>query len=350
VITSRGGPSFGQALAALALSVLLACAVDSSTGGEDPPPGGELPGSLAAEYPGDVGIASDPDVLFHSDFESGLTGWTSYTNDPAHISVITDGGLSHAGSKFLRARVTRTQLASDAEISANARIDLPQRVPELYWRFHARFVGQTASPVHWVRVAAGTPAWNSDGLANTVPPADQGFWFDVDANASKLLHFYVYWHQMRSGRCNNGTAVPGCAGDQGVTYYYGNRFSPAGQTGFPADTWVCIEIRAKANTVGQPNGELSLWVDDDLVGEYRTGEPRGVWLRDNFYSWGPYFSDVQAFEGFDFRTNADVLLKRVVLDAYYEEGSLPVGAPEEQVILYDDVVVATSRVGCRRTT
>jgi hypothetical protein len=37
---------------------------------------------------------------------------------------------------------------------------------------------------------------------------------------------------MRSGRCNDGSATPGCAGDQGTTYYYGNNFNPAGQTAF----------------------------------------------------------------------------------------------------------------------
>jgi len=56
---------------------------------------------------------------------------------------------------------------------------------------------------------------------------------------------------------------------------------------------------------------------------------------------------VQAFEGFDFRSSADVLPKRITLDAYYERGTLPADAPEAQVIHYDDVVVATSRIGCR---
>jgi hypothetical protein len=35
------------------------------------------------------------------------------------------------------------------------------------------------------------------------------------------------------------------------------------------------------------------------------------------------------------------------LGAYYERGTLPADAPESQVILYDDVVVATARIGCR---
>jgi len=37
----------------------------------------------------------------------------------------------------------------------------------------------------------------------------------------------------------------------------------------------------------------------------------------------------------------------VTLAASYERGTLPDDAPEAQVILYDDVVVATSRIGCR---
>jgi len=304
-------------------------------------------GFISTQYPRDVGIASDARVLFASDFENGLAGWTRYTNNTDQIAVLTDATLAHAGSKYLRAQVTRTQLASTANISANAQYDFARRVPEVYWRFHTRFVGQTASPHHWVRVGAGTPTYQSDGLANTVPPGNQGFWFDLDASQTKTFAFYVYWYKMRSGRCNDGSATPGCAGDQGTTYYYGNNFNPAGQTAFAADSWFCLEIRTKANTVGQSDGELTLWKDDALVGEYKPGTPRGRWLRDNFYSWGQYFVDEQAFEGFDFRSDADVLLKRVTLDAYYQVDTLPASAPEAQVILYDDVVVATSRIGCR---
>jgi hypothetical protein len=48
-----------------------------------------------------------------------------------------------------------------------------------------------------------------------------------------------------------------------------------------------------------------------------------------------------------------VLVKRITLDTYYEKGSLDARianglvAPETQTILYDDVVVATARVGCK---
>ena len=107
------------------------------------------------------------------------------------------------------------------------------------------------------------------------------------------------------------------------------------------------------SVVGSSDGELALWVDDALVGDYKPGAPHGRWLRDNFYTWGPYYQDMGPFEGFDFRSSADVLVKRITLDAYYVMGSLDariaagLAAPETQTILYDDVVVATSRIGCK---
>ena len=87
----------------------------------------------------------------------------------------------------------------------------------------------------------------------------------------------------------------------------------------------------------------------------------GTWLRAQFHPGGCEFSactDPVPFEGFDFRSSGDVLFKEVFLDAYYELGSwertrdelvdmgLTVG--EESTILYDDIVVATERIGCRR--
>jgi hypothetical protein len=290
-------------------------------------------------------------VIFHSDFEDDFSGWTRHTQNPDRLDVIDDFTLSHAGQRYLRAQVTRTDLAQDTYVGVNAQLDFSRRVPQVFVRFYARFVGQTATPHHWVRLAAGTQGFQTDGLANTRPLGDDGFWFDLDARRDQRFNFYVYWYEMRSGRCNDGSAVPGCAGDQGNTYYYGNNFTPADQDPFTRDAWFCLEFMAKANSVGSDDGELALWKDDQLVGHYQPGSPRGRWLRDNFYTWGQYYQDEQAFEGFDFRSSEDVLFKRFTLDAYYEEGSLnnyamELPTPEAQIILYDDVVIAEERIGC----
>ena len=60
--------------------------------------------------------------------------------------------------------------------------------------------------------------------------------------------------------------VPGCDGDQGTTYYWGNVFQPADQSPYPRDRWFCIEVRAEASTVGSSDGSLTFWIDDAVVG------------------------------------------------------------------------------------
>jgi hypothetical protein len=327
--------------------------------GLDAPATGDL---IRDRHPGDEGIGSDPAVLFHDDFEAGWGRWDAPSSDTEHL-FIESGAEAHAGGGYLRSTVTHAQLMDDEYVSASPRVAFPRRVPEMYWRLYARFRGIAPNPHHWIRVSAGTEAFGSSGLANTVPDGDEGFWFDWDASVDDRFLFYTYWYRMRSGRCNDGTAVPGCAGDQGTTYYYGNVFQPPEQESpaFERDTWTCVEIGARANTVGESDGALMAWVDDVPVGEFSPGMPVGTWLRAQFHPGGCEFSsctDPVPFEGFDFRSSDDVLFKEVFLDAYYQLDSwertrdqlvdmgLTVG--EESTILYDDIVVATERIGCRR--
>lgn len=330
---------------------------DTDMGGRtDMPPAG---GTLSERYRGDNGIAGDPAVLFHDDFETGWGRWDAPTNDTSYLTMQSDGGVAHAGNGYLKSTVTMQDLEADQYISSQARVGFAQ-VDELYWRFYARMPNVAPNPHHWVRVSAGDAGWESSGLANTVPPGDQGFWFDFDINNDDVFNFYVYWHEMRSGRCNDGSATPGCEGDQGTTYYYGNVFRPPEQTPYPRDEWFCIEMRSKTNTVGQHDGELTFWIDDALVGDYRQGNPIGTWLRAQFHTGGCDFfacTEPVPFEGFNFRTEDDVGFKAVILDAYYERGTASnkrqalidrgLTVSDEQTVLYDDVVVATERIGCR---
>lgn len=323
--------------------------------------GSAATGTLSERYPGDRGIGSDPAVLFHDDFESGWGRWDGPTADTRYLTLLTDESSAHAGRRALRSRVTSADLQMTEYISSAAYVDFERRVDEVYWRFYARFPELAPNPHHWVRMAAGNASWAGSGRANTVPPGDQGFWFDFDANNADQFNFYVYWYKMRSGRCNDGSATPGCPGDQGMTYYYGNVFEPPMQRAFPRDRWFCIEIHAKTNSVGTSDGALSFWIDDQLVGDYRPGTPSGTWLRAQFHTGGCTFSACtppQPFSGFDFRSSAEVRFKSIILDAYYERNSSAAKRQElerrgltlsdAQTILYDDVVVATQRIGCAR--
>jgi hypothetical protein len=320
-----------------------------------------LTGTLSERYPDDVSMAEDPAVLFHDDFEQGWGKWDSPSKDTDNLFLETGDDLAHAGSRYLRSTVTEAQLQDNEYISSSTALTFPKRVDTVYWRFYARFKGISPTPHHWVRMAAGTEAFSSSGLANTVPPGDQGFWFDFDANTEDVFNFYVYWYKMRSGRCNDGSATPGCEGDQGTTYHYGNIFQPPNQQPFERDAWFCVEIKAKANTVGNSDGALAFSINGTLVGDYRPSYPNGTWLRDSFHTGGCTFSactEPTPFEGFDFRSSADVKFKGLFLDAYYERNTTANRRDEleskgltvmsEQTVLYDDVVVATEPIGCGR--
>ncbi|HMJ12224.1 MAG TPA: hypothetical protein VK524_12455 [Polyangiaceae bacterium] len=318
-------------------------------------------GNLSSRYPGDVGIGADPAVLFHDDFESGWGRWDAPTQNTSYLVLENDASRARAGSRYLRSTVTTAHLQATEYISSSTRVTFERRVDQIYWRFYARFPNIAPNPHHWVRMAAGDETYDSSGRANTVPAGDAGFWFDFDANNDDQFNFYAYWYKMRSGRCNDGSATPGCAGDQGTTYYYGNVFEPPGQSAFPRNRWFCIEIHAKANRVGASDGELSFWIDDASVGRYGPGYPVGTWLRAQFHTNGCSFSACtppQPFTGFDFRSASDVGYKSLFLDAYYERNTSAskravlegrgLTVSDEQTILYDDVVVATERIGCAR--
>lgn len=118
---------------------------------------------------------------------------------------------------------------------------------------------------------------------------------------------------------------------------------------------------ARPNTVGESDGALAFWIDDVPIGDYRPGHPEGTWLRAQFHTGGCDFSACTPpvpFEGFDFRSSEDVRFKSFKLDAYYERDSdarrrqemeaRGLTVSDARTILYDDIVIATERIGCRR--
>lgn len=89
------------------------------------------------------------------------------------------------------------------------------------------------------------------------------------------------------------------------------------------------------NTPGQSDGEHAVWIEDGLIQHLRPGSPsfdrqgNGVWIPD---------SAGTPFPGFDWRSTSDLAFNWIWLDFYVD------GGPSS--LSFDQVVVATERVGC----
>ncbi|MEM9190398.1 MAG: hypothetical protein AAGF12_14530 [Myxococcota bacterium] len=327
-------------------------AQDGSTPTDAAPPVGQ---TLSERYPNDAWDTADPAILFATDFETDESGLalSSYTGDRAEVLQAAD--LSANGSGSLRLSFTLGRLRNGGTASAQANVRFPLPPTRTYYvRFYQRYGAGTARPHHGSGTRVHAEGADRGGTAGIRPDGNERFNTRIDLDGQDRQFFYTYWHEMRSGRCNDGSAVPGCAGDQGSTYYFGNRFRPADQRPVDRFEWACYEYQVRANRPNEYDGALLLWTDDELVGRFETGSPLGQWLRDNFYTMGEFGTEpTTPFEGFNFRSSDGVDQVRVTFEIYQEQRTLEnnrddtPNKAEQQAVFFDDIVIATERIGCR---
>ena len=333
-----------------------------SSGSSDPSENsGNTPifNTLSEAYPGDNWPSDDPAIIFATGFENGISDWdqvNSYSGD--RIFAQNNFQEAHSGNYSLVGEIALEDLESRGYASVRARkiFDLPQS-NIFYVRYYTRLDEGTARPHHGGGFRVFSEGNNIGGTAGQRPAGDQRFNAAIDLNGNGEHFFYTYWHEMRSWMCNDGSTDPNCAGYNGPSSspYYGNNFKPRNQPRFDMHQWSCIEYRVRVNTPNEYDGELTLWVNNSHLGTFREGEPDGAWLRENFYlngEWGTGDRQVP-FEGFNFRTSENVNIVQVKLEHYQQwntlsnrRGDTPIKASTQRV-LFDDVVIATERIGCR---
>ena len=312
-------------------------------------------GTLSERFPNDSFPGNEPSLLFHSNFENDFAGWDSFMSYSGMPSIIENNPtLAHAGNKSFKATFTLAALQSRGSASVRTIKQFNTESDTVFFRFYSRFTAQTARPHHWVGACAFSGSECPGGNAGLRPPGDSRFSSTVDIDGENKLFFYTYWHQMRSGRCNDGSVTPGCAGDQGRTYYYGNTFRPANQQSLDLTQWNCYEFMVKENTIGQWDGSQAMWVNGNFLGEFTKDVTHGEWLRANFYTEGEWGTDPvnNFFEGYNFRSAESVRLRSFKLEFYQQQDTLtqrradtPVKGTN-QTMFFDDVVIATERIGC----
>jgi hypothetical protein len=122
--------------------------------------------------------------------------------------------------------------------------------------------------------------------------------------------------------------------------------------------WTCLELMMKMNDVGQPNGEMALWIGGKLVSHIGAGFPNGKWVFDKFLPgeggesirWndergGPERFQVppggKPFDGFRWRKDEKLNLNFLWVLLYITK------APRDHVskIWFDQIVVAKQYIG-----
>ena len=284
---------------------------------------------IAAKYVRDSGIGSDPAVVFSENFESSLTTFSArFTGGgTSGIGTSTDHATASGGVQSVRLIPNGINGTLYRQLSTN--YDL------LYLRYYVKYLGNVSH--HSGGYIGGYyPATNypqgDAGLKGVRPNGDKLFisGFEQIGNQS------TGGPNTRLGTYNNWVDMQGAA-FQGQ--YYGRDLLVIENTPLQVNTWQCVEMRVKMNTTsGGHEGELQLWINDTQIQNFIPGSPVGAYDASGNWITG----SGSGFPGLQWRDALVYGANWIKIQNYSD-----VGTPYD--VLYDDLVVATSRIGCINT-
>jgi hypothetical protein len=302
-----------------------------------------LEGTLSAEHPGDIGLGSDPDVIWFEDFEEGSLDAIAARYDQvqgrSRWSLVTDTPSGTGSAIALR--------AGQGEDAVDFYKELPPS-DEWWVRWYARY----EAGVHWhhsgVWFGGYEPAMRYPSpMAGLRPNGDDRFSIAIEpvwdvGGASPRFDTYDYWSTMHSWM-----ASP--IADDG-TAYYGNPVVHRSDFSLHEDAWTCLEVHARVNTDGSSGAGaiLEVFQDDALMRGYDDAGPMGWWVRDKFCPEGTDATEctdypAPATERLDLTFRTTTALQ---LNAFWPQNYIT--DDEQGTLSFDQMVVARRRVGCMR--
>jgi hypothetical protein len=295
---------------------------------------------LAAKYPQDRNIASDPAVLFAADFEEGDVAaldktWTNVSNKQGKVLAFhADAPADSGGERCLQ----MTAIAGEND-GGHLYKKLSREVDTAFARFYVKFPEDTGYIHHFVHFGGYRPATNwPQGGAGEKPRGDERMTVGIEPYGENGKHaapgvwnFYPYWHEMKPSVGNR---------------YWGNSIQPPEPAVIPRNTWQCVEIMLKANTPGERDGELALWLDGEPIMHVERGSPRDAWTGMGFRLRK---EGGEPFEGFSWRTTDDLKINFFWLLHYVTETNQKrnrVADPARPVVVwFDNIVISEQYVG-----
>lgn len=343
--TTRGEP-MKQLTAVLCCSFALACSSEESSSGSTGGSGGSggsagtggssgsagTSGSagsgaagegIAAKYPGDQGIANDPNVIFADDFESyGSTADLSQRWDNvfqlSQTRIASETDHVHAGSKALEFTLPQ----QDSELANAVQKVLTNELDAIYVRYYSKFdpsfdvIGSShnggGASAHYFVNGQATPGIPADGTNKFL--IDYEHWRGEASTASPgLINVYIYHPLQRDVYGDHffpsGMVLP----NSSLPFDFGPEFVSRPDFAPELNRWYCYEFMLKANTVGELDGRVTLWLDGELIADFPNLRLRDI--------------DSLKIDRFQLSLHA---------------GSNPAGETRKW---YDDVVAATAYIG-----
>ncbi len=300
----------------------------------------EGPG-LAAKYPGDRGIARDPDVLFAEDFAAGSIEdlsrrWSDVNKKESKVLAFSaDVPPGSASKRSLQMTATLCE-----NTGGHLYKRLPRGVDTVFARFYVKFAPDADYIHHFVTLGGYNPPTNyPQGGAGERPRGDDRITAGIEPYgdygrypAPGAWNFYTYWHEMKISADGK---------------YWGNGLSTTTPLLTPKNRWQCVEVMLKLNSAPEmPDGELALWLDGKLAMHIHKGSPRGPWSGMGFRVLE---QGGEPFEGFRWRTSSDLKINFFWLMHYVTENAARqnhVAQPNPvNRVWFANIVVSTAYVG-----
>lgn len=260
-------------------SIIVSASTQTASAAPPPLPAGET--GLAALFPGDANIQSHPDVLFADDFESyslasQLTTRWNQVYQSSYTRIATETSNVFAGGKSLEFRVPQqsAEVANEAIKTINPTEDTV--FVRVYTKFEAGY-SASGSSHNGIAISAqySTPGVPANGTNK--------FYVDIENSRESTsetspgrTNIYVYHPEQRSEWGDHwypdGRVVPFdlTPGDFGPYFVARPNFTPQ------LDRWYCYELMVKANTPGQRDGRIAVWIDGNLVADFLNVRLRDV--------------------------------------------------------------------------
>jgi hypothetical protein len=285
------------------------------------------PSSLSSLYPGDVGIESDPSVLFAEKFDDAslstvFSRWSDVLRGSTMLLTTDVPAGSPSGSRSLDIPWSGGGASNGGHLFRQ----LPPVDDTLYVRYYIKYPA-SGEPQHegvWLGGYNPATTWPNP-QAGVRPGGADRFSAAVETSGSPLrVDHYNYWMGMRP---------------DGLGNYWGNTLLNNPGVTVQREQWVCVEHMVKLNNpVSASNGEHAVWINGVKVSHLGQGFPAGGWSGGNFIQ----SATGSPFEGFRWRSDANLRLNWIWLQNY---------APNEPAgftghLKFDQLVVATRYIGC----